>query len=40
MDTAILVEDFYAVNASVTLKLIGTVLGLSPLLAVGHKGAA
>jgi nitroalkane oxidase len=34
-DTAIIVEEFYAVNASVTLTLIGTVLGLLPLLIGG-----
>ena len=34
-DTAIMVEEFYAVNASVTLTLIGTVLGLLPLLIGG-----
>jgi nitroalkane oxidase len=36
-DTAIIVEEFYAVNASVTLTLIGTVLGLLPLLIGGTK---
>src|SRR3984885_15246250 len=30
-DTAIMVEELYAMNASVTLTLIGTVLGLLPL---------
>src|SRR6266702_936485 len=30
-DTAIMVEELYAVNASVTLTLVGTVLGLLPL---------
>ena len=34
-DTAIMVEELYAVNASVTLTLIGTVLGLLPLLIGG-----
>jgi nitroalkane oxidase len=34
-DTAIMVEELYAVNASVTLTLIGTVLGLMPLLIGG-----
>src|ERR1700752_1528580 len=34
-DTAILVEELYAVNASVALTLIGTVLGLLPLLIGG-----
>jgi nitroalkane oxidase len=37
IDTAILVEELYAVNASVTLTLIGTVLGLLPLLIGGTK---
>jgi nitroalkane oxidase len=36
-DTAIIVEELYAVNASVTLTLIGTVLGLLPLLIGGTK---
>ena len=36
-DTAIMVEELYAVNASVTLTLIGTVLGLLPLLIGGTK---
>ena len=35
IDTAIIVEELYAVNASVTLTLIGTVLGLLPLLIGG-----
>ena len=35
--TAIMVEELYAVNASVTLTLIGTVLGLVPLLIGGTK---
>jgi len=35
IDTAILVEELYAVSASVTLTLIGTVLGLLPLLIGG-----
>ena len=34
-DTAIMVEELYAVNASVALTLIGTVLGLLPLLIGG-----
>jgi alkylation response protein AidB-like acyl-CoA dehydrogenase len=37
IDTAILVEELYAANASVTLTLIGTVLGLMPLLIGGTK---
>jgi hypothetical protein len=37
IDTAILVEELYAVSASVTLTLIGTVLGLLPLLVGGTK---
>src|ERR1700751_2744334 len=36
-DTAIMVEELYAANASVTLTLIGTVLGLLPLLIGGTK---
>jgi len=36
-DTAIMVEELYAVNASVTLTLIGTVLGLLPLLTGGTQ---
>jgi butyryl-CoA dehydrogenase len=34
-DTAVMVEELYAANASVTLTLIGTVLGLLPLLIGG-----
>jgi nitroalkane oxidase len=37
IDTAIMLEELYAVNASVTLTLIGTVLGLLPLLIGGTK---
>jgi nitroalkane oxidase len=37
IDIAIMVEELYAVNASVTLTLIGTVLGLLPLLIGGTK---
>src|ERR1700722_8118131 len=37
VDTAIMVEELYAVNASVTLTLIGTVLGLLPLLIGGTE---
>jgi alkylation response protein AidB-like acyl-CoA dehydrogenase len=36
-DIAIMVEELYAANASVTLTLIGTVLGLMPLLIGGTK---
>src|SRR6201987_5349423 len=36
-DTAIMVEELYAVNASVALTLIGTVLGLLPLLVGGTE---
>ncbi len=39
-DTAIMVEELYAVNASVTLSLIGTVLGLLPSPDRRHGGAA
>ena len=35
-DTAIMVEELYAVNASVTLTLMATFLGLLPLLIVGY----
>ena len=37
-DTAVMVEELYAVNASVTLTLIGTLLGLMPLLIGGTEG--
>src|SRR5246500_4327141 len=36
-DTAIMVEELYAVNASVTLTLVGTILGLLPLLIGGTE---
>src|SRR5579863_2082863 len=36
-DTAILAEELYAANASVTLTLIGTLLGLLPLLIGGTE---
>ena len=36
-DTAIMAEELYSVNASVTLTLIGTVLGLLPLLIGGTE---
>src|SRR5580704_4746410 len=32
IDTAIMAEEFYSVNASVTLTMLGTVLGLLPIL--------
>ncbi|MGY4353990.1 alkylation response protein AidB-like acyl-CoA dehydrogenase [Bradyrhizobium sp. i1.7.7] len=32
IDMAILAEEFYAVNPSVTLTMLGTVLGLLPIL--------
>src|SRR6266851_3399253 len=32
MDMAILAEEFYSVNPSVTLTMLGTVLGLLPIL--------
>src|SRR5579863_4263677 len=35
MDMAILAEEFYSVNASVTLTMLGTVLGLLPILLGG-----
>jgi nitroalkane oxidase len=35
LDTAILAEEFYSVNASVSLTMIGTVLGLLPILLAG-----
>jgi alkylation response protein AidB-like acyl-CoA dehydrogenase len=37
VDTAIMAEELYAMNASVTLTLIGTVLGLLPLLIGGTE---
>ena len=37
IDTARLVEELYAVNASITLTLVGTVLGLMPLLIGGTE---
>jgi nitroalkane oxidase len=37
IDTAITAEELYAVNASVTLTLIGAVLGLLPVLIGGTK---
>lgn len=37
IDTAVIAEELYAVNASVTLTLIGTVLGLMPVLIGGTK---
>jgi alkylation response protein AidB-like acyl-CoA dehydrogenase len=37
IDTAIMAEELYAVNASVTLTLIGTVLGLLPVVIGGTK---
>ena len=36
-DTAIMVEELYAVNASVTMTLMGTFLGLLPLLIGGTE---
>ena len=36
-DTAIMAEELYAVNASVALTLIGTILGLLPLLIGGSE---
>ena len=35
VDMAILAEEFYAVNPSVTLTMLGTVLGLLPILLGG-----
>ena len=35
IDMAIMVEEFYSVNASVTLTMLGTVLGLLPILLGG-----
>src|SRR3979411_1545101 len=35
LDMAILAEEFYSVNASVTLTMLGTVLGLLPILLGG-----
>ena len=39
IDMAILAEEFYSVNPSVTLTMLGTVLGLLPLL-LGEIGRA
>jgi len=38
IDTAIMAEEFYSVNASVTLTMLGTLLGLLPIL-LGGKSA-
>src|ERR1700739_2908380 len=35
IDMALLAEEFYSVNASVTLTMLGTVLGLLPILLGG-----
>jgi alkylation response protein AidB-like acyl-CoA dehydrogenase len=35
VDMAIMAEEFYSVNASVTLTMLGTVLGLFPILLAG-----
>jgi len=35
IDMAIMVEELYSVNASVTLTMLGTVLGLLPILLAG-----
>ncbi|MGJ4940323.1 acyl-CoA dehydrogenase family protein [Bradyrhizobium sp. HKCCYLS1011] len=35
VDMAIIAEEFYCVNASVTLTMVGTVLGLFPILLAG-----
>ena len=35
LDMAIMAEEFYSVNASITLTLLGTVLGLLPILIGG-----
>jgi nitroalkane oxidase len=35
VDLAIMAEEFYSVNASVTLTMLGTVLGLFPILLAG-----
>src|SRR5215471_12288237 len=35
IDMAIMAEEFYSVNASVTLTMLGTVLGLLPILLGG-----
>ena len=35
IDMAILAEEFYSVNAGITLTLLGTVLGLLPILIGG-----
>jgi nitroalkane oxidase len=38
MELAILAEEFYSINASVSLTLIGTLLGLFPILLGGTAG--
>src|ERR1700732_851686 len=35
IDMAIVAEEFYSVNASITLTMLGTVLGLLPILLAG-----
>ena len=35
IDMAIMTEEFYSVNASITLTMFGTVLGLLPILLAG-----
>ena len=35
IDMAIMAEEFYSVNASITLTMLGTVLGLLPILLAG-----
>src|SRR5258708_8798291 len=35
IDIAIMAEEFYSVNASITLTMLGTVLGLLPILLAG-----
>src|SRR5216684_6172001 len=38
IDMAIMAEEFYSVNASITLTMLGTVLGLLPILLGGTPG--
>ena len=40
IDTAIMAEEFYSVNASVTLTMLGTVLGLLPILLGARRSSA
>ena len=39
IDMAIMAEEFYSVNASVTLTMLGTVLGLLPILRAARRSS-